>query len=205
LEVKHHLATEDTTAASVKKATAQQHLSTEKALIKHVQSIHSVADYAALLYCLYGYFAPLEERITPYLDSLVPDHTQRRKAAKLLEDLQTLNYPLPQRLAQELPSPAGAAEALACFYVMEGSTLGGAIIKKLVHGQCGAIPETAFSFFSGYGEHNMAMWQSFVAIFNTAITTASDTRLAIAAAHSCFVYLENWINAFYRPSNGGLQ
>ena len=170
-----------------------------------MQSIHSIADYAALLYCLYGYFAPLEERIAPYLDGLVPDHAQRRKAARLLEDLQTLNYPPPQQLAQELPSPASPAEALACFYVMEGSTLGGAIIKKLVHGQCGAIPEAAFSFFSGYGEHNMAMWQSFTAIFNTTVTTAGDTHLAIAAAKTCFVYLENWINAFYRPSNGGLQ
>jgi heme oxygenase len=205
LEVNHNHTAEQTTAASVKKATAQQHLKTEKALLKHVQSIHSTAGYAALLYCLYGYFAPLEERVTPFLETLVPDHAHRRKAGKLLDDLHTLHYPPPEHFSQELPAPANTVEALACFYVMEGSTLGGVIIKRLISTQCPAIPEQAFSFFSGYGEHNITQWQSFLAVFNTAITTASDTRAAIAAANTCFVHLENWINTFYRLPNGGLQ
>jgi heme oxygenase len=89
--------------------------------------------------------------------------------------------------------------------VLEGSTLGGAVIKKMISGRCPAIPETAFTFFSGYGEHNRDMWLLFLNSFNTAITTDTDTRLAIDAANACFTGLEEWINTFYALLNGGLQ
>lgn len=194
-----------TTAALVKQATASAHASTEKALIKHIKNISNAQDYASLLYCMYGYFAPMEARIEALSITPVPDAAKRRKASRILKDLAALGCPAPQHTATKLPVLHNTVEALACLYVLEGSTLGGAVIKKMISGQCPAIPETAFSFFSGYGEHNRDMWLLFLHSLNTAITTDTDTRWAIDAANACFTGLEEWINTFYALLNGGLQ
>lgn len=195
----------ETAAALLKQATAPRHASTEKALIKHIKGIRNAQDYASLLYCMYGYFAPMEAHIEALSVTLIPDTQQRRKASRIPEDLQALGFPAPQHIAAKLPVLHSTAEALACQYVLEGSTLGGAVIKKMISGQCPAIPETAFSFFSGYGEHNRDMWLSFLNSFNAAITTDTDTRLAIDAANACFTGLEEWIDTFYTLFRGGLQ
>lgn len=195
----------ETTAELVKQATAQAHASTEKALIKHIKGIRHPQDYASLLYCMYGYFAPMEARLLPLGNTLIPDMQQRRKASRLADDLQALGFPAPQRMAASLPVVNSTPGALGYHYVLEGSTLGGAVIKQIISGQCAAIPETAFSFFSGYGARNSDMWLLFLNSFNAAITTERDTRLAIDAANACFSRLEEWINTFYTSLSGGLQ
>jgi heme oxygenase len=193
-----------TTAELIKQATAPAHASTEKALIQHIKSIHNAQGYASLLYCLYGYFAPMEAHIEALSGTSIPDTPQRRKASRILTDLQALGFPAPQHIAL-LPVLHHTAEALACQYVLEGSTLGGAVIKKMISAQCPGLPETAFSFFSGYGEHNKDRWLLFLDSFNAALTTATDTRLAINAANACFTGLEEWIDTFYTLLKGGLQ
>jgi len=147
----------------------------------------------------------METHIAALTGTAIPDTQQRRKADRILADLQALGFPAPRHMVQQLPVIQHTAEALACQYVLEGSTLGGAVIKKMISGQCPAIPETAFSFFSGYGEHNKEMWQQFLTSFNTAVTTDADTRLATAAANACFTALGAWIHTFYTTLNGGLQ
>ena len=194
-----------TIAELVKQSTATAHASTEKALIQHIKNMRTAQEYASLLYCMYGYFAPMETRIEALSGTLITDTVQRRKAARILADLQALGFPAPQHIALQLPVLHHTAQALACQYVLEGSTLGGAVIKKMISAQCPALPETAFSFFSGYGEHNRTMWLLFLDSFNTALTTATDTRLAIDAANACFSGLEEWINTFYTLLKGGLQ
>lgn len=194
-----------TIADLIKQATAPAHASVEKTLIKHIKNIRSPQDYASLLYCMYGYFAPVEARIEALAGTLIPDSQQRRKASWLEKDLQALGFAAPQHMAVKLPVLHNAAEALACQYVLEGSTLGGAVISNMISGQCPALPETAFSFFSGYGAHNRDMWRLFLDSFNAALTTPADTRLAIAAANACFTGLEEWIDTFYTLLRGGLQ
>ena len=194
-----------TSAELIKQATAAAHASTEKALIQHIKSIRTAQHYASLLYCMYGYFAPMEARMEALSSTSIPDTQQRRKASRISADLQTLGFAAPQHIALQLPVLHNTAEALACQYVLEGSTLGGAVIKKMISGQCPGLPETAFSFFSGYGEHNRDMWLLFLNSFNAAITTATDTRLAIDAANDCFTGLKEWIDTFYTLLRGGLQ
>lgn len=193
------------TAEQIKKATAHSHAGTEKALIKHIKSIHTISGYASLLYCMYGYFAPLEQRFDALVAKLVPDHHQRRKAAKVTGDLRTLGHGPPQHLSEDLPDIHNGIQALACCYVLEGSTLGGTIIRRLISDQCAGIPSQAFSFFSGYGDNSMAMWRSFLANLNASIVTPTDTQLAIDAANSCFIKFGRWIDHYYARYSGGLQ
>lgn len=194
-----------TAAELIRTGTAQAHAGTERTLIRHIKYIRTPKEYANLLYCMYGYYAPVEERLEPLTGASVPNGRQRRKASRLLDDLQAMSFPPPQHIAAGLPVFSNAIEALGCLYVLEGSTLGGMIIKKMISGQCNAIPVNAFSFFSGYGDDNSAMWQSFLAAFNSAVTTETDIRQALAAANACFAGLEEWITAFYASFSGGLQ
>lgn len=186
-----------TPASLIKAATSAAHLSTEKLLVKYVKQVQSNRDYAAILACMHGYFAPLERRLDAQLTALFPDHGQRRKAGNMENDLAVLLEDVKRTEAVDLPDTGSDAAALGCFYVMEGSTLGGTVITKVIKDKNPDIPEHAFSFFSGYGEANMDMWKAFVTRFNELLVTDEQIATATAAANDCFAKLETWIREYY--------
>lgn len=65
--------------------------------------------------------------------------------------------PAPPLALNLFSTPAGAWGSL---YVMEGSTLGGAIIAKTLAGMDGPAP-SGIGYFSPYGRRTAAMWRSF--------------------------------------------
>jgi heme oxygenase (biliverdin-IX-beta and delta-forming) len=189
--------TDKTAAEVVRQATRQSHASTEKALINYVREIRTADDYVLLLNCLHGYFAPLENQIEPYLNTVLADYGERRKATKMQDDLKALEHAPFNNFSDDLPSITDHITALGCFYVMEGSVLGGGAIKKIVQSQSNEIPLSSFSFFSGYGDNTSEMWRSFIAQFNSHIHSDEQMELVNAAANECFQKLENWISEFY--------
>lgn len=193
----HIINQELTPAAYIKKNTAVAHLSTEKVLVSYVQQVRSARDYAVLLACMYGYFSRLEKELDNFLTDIIPDYQLRRKAGNIYSDIGVLLQPVNTPVAMLLPVISNINEALGCFYVMEGSILGGAVIKKLLREQSPDIPQEAFSFFSGYGERNTGMWEDFVSFFNNSITTDGQLETATAAANDCFNKLEQWIKICY--------
>lgn len=186
-----------TPASLIKAATSAAHLSTEKLLVRYVKQVQSNRDYAAILACMHGYFAPLERQLNEKMKALLPDHEQRRKAGNLEKDLVVLPEDVKRTEAVNLPDTGSDAAALGCFYVMEGSTLGGTVITKVIKDKNPGIPENAFSFFSGYGAGNMHMWQAFVARFNELLISDEQVAIATAAANDCFAKLETWIRDYY--------
>ena len=189
--------TNPTAAEVIKQATALAHAATEKALIKHIKNIRTAQQYAQLLGCMYGYFEPLEKQLDNYLVNVVEDYSQRRKADRLLDDIRSLGQPDPKQFADQLPAVTNTTEALACFYVLEGSILGGAVIKKIIGAQAEAIPAEAFSFFSGYQDKTMEVWRAFIQQFNAHILSQEQLQQAVDAANICFEKLGDWINAYY--------
>lgn len=181
----------------IKSNTAVAHAHTEKALMKHIKSIDTADDYAELLYCFYGYFAPVEKILATYGTSLLTDYDLRRKSGSILIDLQQLNVPNPKSFAVDLPIIKNKNQAMGCLYVLEGSILGGAILKKRILAQCPAIPVSAFSYFSGYDQQTPVMWQSFISQFNCFFNTNYSIEKAIDSANECFVKLENWIVKYF--------
>lgn len=179
--------------------TAYSHANTEKALIYHVKQISTTADYARLLYCLYGYYQPLETQFDRWLTNSIPQYNERRKSARILCDIAAIGYPAPAQLATELPDMPGAMAALGCFYVLEGSVLGGAVMKKMIHAKCPSIPGEAFSFLSGY-QNNLETWSSFLVHLNNTLQSEDDLQTAIAAANDCFIHFGRWIPHCYAKS-----
>lgn len=190
--------TASTPAAIIRNATAAAHLSTEKLLVKYVKQVSSGKEYAELLACIHGYFAPLEKQLDLQMQSLLPDHASRRKAGNMMNDIEALQQDIQTPLAVDLPDTSGDAAAMGTCYVMEGSTLGGTVITKVIRDKNPDLPSNAFTFFSGYGEDNMKMWQSFVARFNEVLQSEEQINKAIESANAAFAGLEIWITKYYQ-------
>ncbi len=184
-------------SAAIKSATAGAHAKTEKALIYQIKHIRSEREYGKLLDCLYAFYAPVEKLLEPWVKPVLADYSARRKSNRLLHDLQAVGITRPPTWYKYLPVIENLPAALGCFYVLEGSVLGGVIIKKIIQEQCPQLPENAFGFFSGYDQQNGIQWRQFLEQFDLLLNDAAKQLAAITAANDCFKQFEANINDYY--------
>lgn len=182
----------------IKNKTKQAHLETEHLLIPKLKSIQSKEDYAAILSMFYGFFSPLQQRIESHITKqTLPDIEQRRKAAVIEQDIVSLHVSQKLDICEDLPTIHHLLQAFGALYVIEGSTLGGEIISKMLRKNDNVnIPENALQFFKGYGEQNLAMWQSFKEFMLQQIHSDTDVAIVTDAAKDTFVKLKNWMLKF---------
>ena len=83
--------------------------------------------------------------------------------------------------------------ALGAIYVLEGSTLGGKIIKDLIWKQLGISSNLGFAFFNGYGSDTVTMWQTFKLAIDRQSFTKGESLEITAAANSTFTTLKKWM------------
>jgi heme oxygenase len=149
----------------------------------------------------YGYFHPLEIKIQAHIGATqLVDIGERRKAGAILHDLARLSFSdnnIPECL--RLPGINSVAEAFGALYVLEGSTLGGKMIAKmLLKKEALSIPENALTFFTGYGEQTGPKWKSFLAVFNQQEKTSAVVR----TANDTFLHLKSWMqHSLYHGEN----
>jgi len=180
----------------LKEATKVNHQSLEKQLIAVIRSIHNKRDYAKLLVAFYGFIAGLEININTHIDlSVLPDYANRRKSAALANDLHLLGVPLPPLPdANALPPINDHYQALGALYVMEGSTLGGKIICKMIQQQLMLTDMSELTFFYGYGGETDSMWQRFKDTMDNVQNENKKDRI-IQSANDIFVLFKQWFNA----------
>ncbi|RYF48063.1 MAG: twin-arginine translocase subunit TatC [Cytophagaceae bacterium] len=82
-----------------------------------------------------------------------------------------------------LPDVTDALSAMSVLYVLEGSTLGGAIIVGMLEKR--GIT-TGISFFSGYGADTMNRWRAFVAALNQLPQNPEDVDRAVNTVRETF-------------------
>lgn len=137
----------------LKHVTRNAHAELEKLVIERIKQVNTPAGYLHLLNIFYGFYKPVEEKIDRFIDhSHLTDFHQRRKSASLLQDMQQMNIKANGMLCNDLPEITGPSQSLGAWYVLEGSTLGGAIISKLLKKEIGANAPQCFLFFNGYGD-----------------------------------------------------
>ena len=115
--------------------------------------------YVPLLQAFRSLYAPLEQGLADCAatSGVVPDWADRRKTGWLDEDLTALGAPPPQdRPVPALRTPEDVAGAC---YVMEGATLGGAVVVRALAGGHDVPPP--HRFFTSYGSSRGAMWAGF--------------------------------------------
>lgn len=183
----------------LRKTTASSHQALEGFLIPVIKNTFTVAEYSRLLRMFYGYYKPLEEQLDQFaMNEVLPDYDQRRKAQLILDDLHQLGQEeahLP--LCTNLPSIQNRDEALGALYVLEGSTLGGPVIKKILQRNLQRQEEEGFSFFAGYREKTQERWEAFkMELENHSLGNRDSSRVA-AAASDTFIYLKRWAELSY--------
>jgi heme oxygenase (biliverdin-IX-beta and delta-forming) len=176
----------------LKEITYPEHQASEKKMIVALKKIETKEDYVRMLNWLYGFYAPMEDLIRKHLtpDSL-PDIDRRCRAEYLLWDIRESGVPNPEyEKCRELPTIYSADQAIGALYVLEGSTLGGRIIAGMIQGQLGADAPT--TYFNGYGEENIRMWQVYKDFLDKPRTVEQQTAI-IDAAKATFITFKNWI------------
>ena len=183
----------------LKQATRTSHAELEKLVIERIRHTNTAAGYLRLLEIFYGFYKPVEEKIEAFIDhSHFTDFHQRRKSAALLQDIKQMDVEKDGPLCQDIPEITGAAQSLGALYVLEGSTLGGSVICKLLRKEMGESAPELFVFFNGYGEETMDMWTKFKDKLNNYTDDAAIQQQMMAAANETFIKFKNWISLYER-------
>ena len=157
--------------------------------------IASRDSYRDLLTRFYGFHRAWEEKAA----GQAPDHSffeHRRKTPLLGQDLEALGLKsgdiirLPQ--CQSLMPLPGPEAVLGSMYVVEGSTLGGAIIAREVKNRLGLDAETGCAYFRSYGRDIAAMWKSFGAVLLETSSPEADDQI-VESAQKTFDVMHDWL------------
>jgi heme oxygenase len=181
-------------AERLKEETLANHQQLEKMLVGRMKAIRTTQNYIDLLQLFYSYFGGLEKQIDQHLDqNLLPDYAERRKSAALAQDIEALGG-TPGQIAGEtaLPTIHSALQALAALYVIEGSTLGGKFISKMIAQQLQIINGKGLSFFYSYGPDTEAMWATFKEAVNRQATLPGEQKEVVEAANQTFIKFKAW-------------
>jgi heme oxygenase len=182
-------------ADQLKTDTLENHQQLEKMLVVRMKAIRSAADYANLLQLFYSYFGGLEEKIDQYIGNAeLPDYNFRRKSESLANDVKALGaVPGTKASGDDLPEIGNRLQAFAAMYVIEGSTLGGKYISKMMAQQLSIKDEQGLTFFSGYGDNTETMWESFKKTLNEQEESEDDAAIVISTANETFAKFKKWI------------
>lgn len=143
----------------------------------------------------YGFHAGAERVLAPVLTT-VPgiDYPSRRRSPLIIRDLAALGASSPRTIELWTPRPvATIAEALGLLYVLEGSTLGGKVIRRRVLAEGGTMH--GLSFLDPYMEGSGERWQSFLSSVRREILPNDSDAVGgfIAAAIMGFEHAERWL------------
>ena len=141
------------------------------------------AAYAGVLQAFRSVYAPLERALdrSPLTLAVVPDIAERRKTAWLDADLAVLGAAVLPDL-EVAPLTTVEQVAGAC-YVLEGATLGGAVVAR-------ALPDVPHRFFTSYGSRRGAMWAGFRGHLRVLDERGVDAQEAVDAARRTFALFQ---------------
>ena len=181
--------------------TKVNHQKLEKKIITAINAIDSTQGYTHFLILFASYFGAVEKLIDGSINlSFVPDYLQRRKVAALNADMDFLNNPTtPQLTPIHLPDIENNLQCLGAMYVMEGSTLGGATIAKLIAAKTKLTTKDGLAFFNGYGENTITMWQTFKNQLDCISLNPGDEYVVIHSANETFARFSDWIDFYNTP------
>ena len=171
-------------------ATAQRHRSLEERLPFSSPALDD-ALYRRLIQAYYGFYAPLEQR----LDAAGVLEFERRKVPALLKDLQALGIEH-EKLGRcaDLPDVDDPWQLLGIMYVIEGATLGGQVLRRIVGERLGIDADNGGAFLDVYGRATGVLWKGFLKRLPSAETPEQCARV-VESAQSTFVCFERWLES----------
>jgi heme oxygenase len=156
-------------------------------------------SYRQLLERFFGFHRPMDDRIAAAFADVERDYDAgaRRKSIWLMEDLGNLGVSKEQIAALEvcstLPDTDSLARAYGCAYVLEGSTLGGRHISRMLDESpvAAGLPRR---FFESYGSAVGERWKEFCASLDRfAGENPGASPEIVGAAQSTFTCFRDWV------------
>lgn len=138
------------------------------------------AGYAAFLRAQAGAFLPVERALEAAgVSSVIPDWDQRRRAEALEDDLSALG--LKAVAGVRSPMFVDEAQILGGVYVLEGSRLGGALLRR-------SVPRHQPLLFLSAG--TAELWRTFVTLLDRRLNASALVDDATASALATFAAFE---------------
>ena len=94
--------------------------------------------------------------------------------------------------AGPLPEITTRLHAIGALYVIEGSTLGGKFISQMLRQQLNSPSGDIFSFFDGYREQTVNMWEKFKTHIDQLGLTPAEIKVVVEKANEVFSRMELW-------------
>lgn len=184
----------------LKTQTTTEHIALEDQL-DIVACFRSRETYTELLKRFFTFYEPLEQALISAADweKLGWDFDSRRKTPWLQADLAVLGVPTQELstlpFCADLPPMSETAQVIGCLYVIEGSTLGGQVITKLLQQSLNIQPEDGGCFFAGYRDLTGPKWKQFGAWAESWASEHPGQQVeAVEAARKTFVSFSKWFN-----------
>lgn len=178
----------------IKENTHAQHQSLEALMIRQIKAIKDAGDYIELLKIFYSYFGGLETRIDATIGGVLPDKAQRRKSEALAADIAYFGGRVPVKASDDdLPVICNERQGMAALYVIEGSTLGGIYISRMIQKRLDLKNTNGLSFFEGYGEQTQTMWERFKTVLNAMPQNRNEELEMIGTANETFLKFQEWM------------
>jgi heme oxygenase len=159
--------------------------------------LESVEAFQSLLAAFYGYYSPVEDRLAGYMkdNPIGIDFTSRQKTPLIIADLHCWNIAVEDLpICEDLPEIDSHAAAFGCMYVMEGATLGGQIIKRVLEQKLSITSNNGGSFFTAYGDRVGVMWNDFrETLSRYAISHPQNDEQIVNAALEIFATFDAWL------------
>ena len=183
-------------AQRLRAETRSEHDAIESSLaLPH--SIRDAGDYLRLLSGFYGFYLPLEQAllVLDWEHSGI-DLTERLKAPLIRADIEACGAEVDSiPHCPTLPPCSKIAEGFGCLYVLEGATLGGAMIHRELRARFGDWLTGKDHYYQCYGQERGAMWRRFNGAldqFGTECDSADQDRV-IHSARATFHELQRWL------------
>lgn len=183
----------------LKSETAKSHFALEQNpySINLMSPKVSLEDYSTYLQKLYGFIFGFERTVFPKLQKIDPDINLRRKSELMQHDLWNLKCDFTKlpTLSDEAFNQHYTDEltALGGLYVLEGSMLGGVMIKKHLIEKLGNEVFDNTKYFTGYGSETGKVWKNFLNILSFHAADAEKEQIIIKSANNTFDLLNQWM------------
>lgn len=156
-----------------------------------LRQVATLAGRRSVVQRFWRLHAEVEAAVTPWLRDLDGlDFHARRRTARLAADLAVLGIDAPTEGADP-PKVSSVGEALGLLYVLEGSTLGGRVIRRSLTEQGSDM--RGLSFLDPYGERTGERWRAFLAVLDRALRTPEAVEAAVRGAVAGFRHAEHRI------------
>jgi heme oxygenase (biliverdin-IX-beta and delta-forming) len=155
--------------------------------------------YRFLLEKMHGFVAEFESQAAPRPEwaSWSFDFEARRKSTAIRRDLLALGAKLEEierlPMAQLDLASAPFETLLGYLYVLEGSTLGGQILARIVQARWDAGPANGAAYFCSYGAGVRERWRECQILLNRVAVSFGKGKEIIASAQAAFGSLDGWL------------